>query len=96
MAEAPPDFDIMRPRTAPEPIFTKLSVHVGSDPGDMDALPEKFSASDVKVHIKQGEKTVEGGEGAKVTVDGTVSVVPGVQNVPRSCFVNVDWASPAT
>jgi len=89
--EPPPDFDVMHPQTGPEPVSTKLSVPVGGDTGEMGELPEKFSAADVKLHLPQSQTV---GEGAKVTVDGKVAIVPsGGPTVPQSCYVNVDWAA---
>jgi hypothetical protein len=92
--EAPPDFDIMKPRTGPEPISAKLSVPVGDNPGEMADLPEKFAASDIQLHLPGGAIAPEGG---KVTIDGKLSVIPpdpSKPNAPKSCFVNVEWASP--
>src|SRR5689334_3277728 len=92
--EAPPDFNIMKPQTGPEPISAKLSVPVGDNPGEMADLPEKFSASDIKLHLPGG---VVAGDGGKVTVDGKLSVIPpdpSKPNAPKACFVNVEWAAP--
>jgi hypothetical protein len=93
-AASPPAFDIMHPAAGPEPISAKLSVPVGKQPGEMDDLPDKFSASDIHVHLPSDAVAPEGGH---VTVDGTLSVVPGdpkTPSAPKSCFVNVDWATP--
>jgi hypothetical protein len=93
-AAPPPAFDIMHPATGPEPISAKLSVPVGKDPGEMDELPDKFSASDIRMHLLNDVVVPEGGH---VIVDGTLSVVPGdpkTPSAPKSCFVNVDWATP--
>lgn len=92
-AERPPDFDIMRPRTGPEPVTAKLSVPVGDRAGEMDDLPRKFQDSDVKLHLPSGTNAVEG---SHIIVDGTVSVIPGdpkTPNAPKSCYVTVEWAS---
>ena len=91
-AEAPAEFDLMRPRKGPEPVNARLSVPVGQQPGEMARLPEKFKDSDVKVHLAGGGTA---GEGGHVTIDGKLSVVPGdpsAKAAPKSCFVNVDWA----
>ena len=90
-AEAPPDFDIMRPRRGPEAITAKLSVPVGSQPGEMTELPDKFKASDIRVNLPNGAAA---GEGTRLTVDGKLSIVPGDPKTPKSCFVNVEWAAP--
>lgn len=92
-SERPPDFDIMRPRVGPAPVTAKLSVPVGDDPGEMASLPKKFQASDVAVHLKSGANATDG---AQVTVDGTLSVIPpdpAQPNAAKSCFVNVEWVS---
>lgn len=88
-AEAPADFSITRPRTGPEPVQAKLSVPVGSSPGEMADLPEKFSPSDVVLHLPGDGKA---GEGTRVTIDGKLSVIPGAN--PKTCFVTVEWATP--
>ena len=93
-ATKPPDYDIMHPATGPEPVLAKLSVPVGKQPGEMDELPDKFTAADIKMHLPNDAMAAEGG---RVTVDGTLSVVPAdpkQPNAPKSCFVNVDWATP--
>jgi hypothetical protein len=93
-AEAPPDFSIMHPAKGPEPVLVKLSVPVGKQPGEMDELPDKFSASDVRMHLPNEAIAAEG---AHVTVDGKLSVIPSdpkTPKAPRACFVNVDWATP--
>jgi hypothetical protein len=93
--EKPPDFDVMRPRTEPEPPQLKISVPVGDDPGEMDELPEKFDADDVVLHLPDKGKA---GEGSRVTIDGKLNVIPPAPNTPpgapRSCYVNVEWAQP--
>ena len=92
-AAKPPDYDIMHPAKGPEPVQAKLSVPVGKQPGEMDELPEKFTAADIKVHLPNDAVAAEGGH---VTVDGKLSVVPGDPKNPSwpgSCFVNVDWAT---
>ena len=91
--ESPPDYDIMKPRTGPEPTTAKLSVPVGDRAGEMDDLPEKFSASDIKLHLASGANAVDG---SHIVVDGSVSVIPSdpkTPNAPKSCFVTVEWAS---
>ena len=93
-ATPPPDFDIMHPATGPEPALVKLSVPVGKQPGEMDELPEKFTASDIHLHLPNDAVAAEG---AHVSVDGTLSVIPSdpkTPSAPKACFVNVDWATP--
>jgi hypothetical protein len=94
--EPPPDFDVMHPSQGPEPLHARLSVPVGDGPGQMTELPDKFSASDVVVHLPNEATAREGGH---VTIDGTVSVMPGDPKAPAgpraSCFINVDWAAGA-
>jgi|GEM_PF-6359218 len=92
-AEPPPDFDIMRPRTGPEPVTAQLSVPVGDRPGEMDDLPKKFKDSDVKLHLPSGASALEG---SHIVVDGKLSVIPAdpkSPTAPKSCFVTVEWAS---
>jgi len=92
-AERPADYDIMRPRTGPEPVTAKLSVPVGNRPGEMDDLPKKFKDSDIKLHLQSGANAVEG---SHIIVDGKLSVIPGdpaKPNAPKSCFVTVEWVS---
>ena len=94
--EPPPEFSIMRPRTGPEPLTAKLSVPVGQDPGEMLDLPKKFADSDVRMHLPNGAVAAEG---SRITVDGTLSVIPAdpkAVNAPKACFVNVTWATAAT
>jgi hypothetical protein len=94
-AERPPAFDIMRPRTGPEPVTARLSVPVGDRPGEMDDLPKKFTDSDIKLHLSADAVAAEG---AHVVVDGIVNVIPGdpkTPNAPKSCYVTVEWASGA-
>ncbi len=85
----PPDFDILHPSKEPEAPSAKLSVPVGAQPGEMDELPDKFKASDIKLHLPNGAAVSDGG---KVTIDGALSVIAG--STPKSCFVNVEWATP--
>lgn len=92
-SERPPDFNILRPRTGPEPVTAKLSVPVGDRAGEMDDLPKKFSGADIKLHLQSGANAVEG---SHIIVDGTVNVVPGdpkTPNAPKSCYVTVEWVS---
>jgi hypothetical protein len=92
-AERPADFDIMRPRTGPEPVAAKLSVPVGSRPGEMDPLPKKFKESDIQLHLDSAANATDG---SRVTIDGKLSVIPRdpkTPNAPRSCFVTVEWVS---
>jgi hypothetical protein len=92
-AERPPAFDIMKPSTGPAPVTAKLSVPVGDGPGEMDDLPEKFKDSDIKLHLPQGAVAAEG---ARVLIDGIVTVIPGdpkTPNAPKTCFVTVKWAT---
>jgi hypothetical protein len=91
--EQPPDFDIMRPRTGPEPVTAKLSVPVGERAGEMDDLPKKFKDSDIKLHLPSGANAVEG---SHIIVDGKLSVIPAdpkAPSAPKSCYVTVEWAS---
>lgn len=90
-AEAPTDFDVMRPQTGPEPAHARLSVPVGGSPGQMDDLPERFLPSDVKLRLEGGGVATEG---TRVTIDGKLSVIPG-GDAPKSCYVDVEWAQPA-
>jgi len=93
-AEPPPGFNPMQPKTGPEPIIAKLSVPVGDRPGEMDELPEKFTAADIKVHLPNNATV---GEGGKVTITGKLSVIPQdpttAAGTPKQCFVNVEWAA---
>ena len=94
-AAPPPDFDIMQPPTRPEPVTARLSVPVGDGAGEMDELPKKFKDSDVKLHLPSGASAREG---SRIIVDGKLSVIPADPKLPtatKSCFVTVDWASPA-
>lgn len=92
-AEPPPDFNPMRPRSGPEPLHARLSVPVGGQPGEMAELPEKFTPADVRVHLPGGGTAPEG---AHVTVDGKLSVIPSTDaSAPRQCYVTVEWAAPA-
>lgn len=86
--DKPADYDIMHPRTGPEPVHAKLSIPVGSAPGEMNELPKNFSDSDVVLHL-QGDKKAT--DGTRITIDGKLSVIPG--STPKSCFVTVEWAS---
>jgi len=88
-AAAPADFDVLNPQKGPAPITAKLSISIGSDPGQMEELPDKFSATDIKLHLPNGALATDG---THVTIDGSLSVVPA--STPKSCFVNVDWATP--
>lgn len=92
-AERPPDFDLMRPRTGPEPVTAKLSVPVGEGVGEMDDLPKKFKGSDIKLHLLSGANATEG---SHVIIDGKLSVIPSdpaTPGAPRSCYVTVEWVS---
>lgn len=88
-AAAPADFNLLSPDQGPAPTTAKLSVSIGSDPGQMDELPEKFTAADIKLHLPNNALATDG---SHITVDGSLSVIPG--STPKSCFVNVDWATP--
>ncbi len=93
-AEAPPAWDIMHPRTGPEPVSAKLSVPVGTRTGEMTELPDKFSASDIRVHLPNGANATDG---SLITVDGSLAVIPGdpkTPNAPKACYVNVEWVAP--
>ena len=87
-SEAPADFNVMKPRNEPELLNVKLSVPVGDEPGQMADLPEKFSPSDVVLHLSGGGKA---SDGTRVTIDGKLSVIPG--SSPKTCYVTVEWAS---
>jgi hypothetical protein len=92
-ADKPADFNILRPRTGPEPVTVKLSVPVGDSAGEMNELPKKFKESDVVLHLPSGATATEG---TRIIVDGTVSVIPGdpkTPNASKSCYVTVEWAS---
>jgi hypothetical protein len=94
-AEKPPDYNIMRPQKGPEALHVKVSVPVGDDPGEMNELPKEFTEADVVFHLPNDAKA---GEGSKVVIDGTVSVLPETPNpsggkIPKSCYVKVEWAS---
>ena len=95
-ADKPADFDVMRPRTGPEPVHVKISVPVGSSPGEMADLPKEFSPSDIVVHLPDKAKA---SEGSRVTVDGKLSVIPGdpnaAQGSKKACYITVEWASAA-
>ena len=94
-AERPPAFDIIKPSTGPAPLTAKLSVPVGGDPGEMDDLPGKFEDSDIKLHLPQGAVALEG---ARVLIDGTVTVIPNdpkTPNAAKTCFAAVKWAAGA-
>jgi hypothetical protein len=87
----PPNFDITRPRTGPEPVTAKLSVPVGDRTGEMNELPKNFKEADIALHLKSGANATEG---SHITIDGTLSVVPGdpsKPSAPKSCFVSVEW-----
>ena len=83
-------------QTGPEPLHIKVSVPVGDGPGEMDELPKEFKESDVVIHLPNGAKV---GEGGKVAIDGTLSVIPEMKNpsdggtLPKTCYVKVEWAS---
>jgi hypothetical protein len=94
-AATPPDFDIMAPPAGPEAPNAKLSVSVGGEPGQVDAIPRRFTAEDVQMHLDGGTRVSDGGH---VVIDGKLSVIPqapGQPPGPRQCFVTVDWAKPA-
>ena len=91
--ERPQDFDVMRPRTGPEPVTAKLSVPVGTRTGEMDELPKKFTDADVKLHMPAGGNATDG---SLITIDGKLSVIPGDPKAPSSaknCFVAVEWVT---
>ena len=66
-AQPEPDWDPLHPRTTPEAPAAKLSVPVGSNPGEMDDLPEKFKTSDVRLHLRNNGNAIDG---SRITVDG--------------------------
>lgn len=92
----PPDFNVMAPPTSgPEPVQARLTVKVGSGPGRMEDLPERFDASDVKLHLEGGKVATDGD---RVIIDGKLAVIPsmpGEENEPKTCFVYVDRAEAA-
>jgi hypothetical protein len=93
-ADRPADWNVLTPG-GPSPAHASLSVRVGRHPGEMVELPRKFSAADVKLHLPDGQSA---GDGARVTIDGRVSIVPTATRTPAApalCFVTVDWAIPA-
>lgn len=89
---APPDFNVLHPNTGPAPVQAKLSVPVGGAPGRMDSIPERFKPADIQLHLEGGGTATDGD---RVTIDGKLSVIPSAEAGPKSCFVYVDWASPA-
>lgn len=92
-AEAPPDFDVMHPRTTPEATSAKISVPVGDAPGEMPELPAKFKTSDVRVNLPNHGVAIDG---SPITVDGTLSVIPSdpkAPTAPKACFITVEWAT---
>jgi hypothetical protein len=92
-AERPPDFDLMRKPTGPEPVHARLSVPVGGAPGEMEQPPKKFTEADIKVHLADGKTA---GDGTPVTVDGKLSVIPpdpAKPDAPKQCYVTVEWAT---
>lgn len=93
-AVSPPDFDLLRPTKGPEPVYVRLSVPVGDEPGEMDELPKKFAAADVHLYLPNNGVATES---SRVTIDGKLSVIPGdpaKPNEPKSCYVTVEWAAP--
>jgi len=91
-ADPPPEWSPLQPNKGPEPPQLKLSVPVGDAPGEMNDLPEKFSAKDIVVHLPGGAKA---SEGSKVTVDGKLSVAPAANpSQPKVCWLTVEWATP--
>ena len=90
---APPSGDLMHPQTGPDPVSAKLSVPVGSRTGEMPELPDKFTAADVRLHLPNDGNA---GDGSRITIDGTLSVIPSdpkAPTAPKSCFVTVEWAT---
>jgi hypothetical protein len=62
----------------------------------MAELPEKFTESDVVLYLSDKAKAAEG---SRVTVDGTLKVIPGDPKSPgsaasKSCYLQVEWAAP--
>jgi hypothetical protein len=90
--EKVPDYDILHAPSGPPPVYAKLSVPVGDAPGEMLELPQKFTAADVVLHLPEKATATEG---SHVTIDGTVSVIPGAAKGPAACFVTVEWATAA-
>lgn len=92
-AADPPEFNVLvAPKPGPEPLQARLTIGVGDLAGNMNALPERFQASDVKLHLEGGGVATDGD---RVILDGKLRVLPptpGKENEPRSCFVYVDWA----
>ena len=64
----------------------KLSVPVGSGPGEMEKLPKSYSGKDVVLHLADNTRA---GDGTRVTIDGKVKVTES-----KSCWVDVAWAAP--
>ena len=92
-AEAPPDFDVMRPTTGPGPLSVQISVPVGDSPGEMAELPKTFKTSDVRVSLPNHGVAIDG---SRVTIDGTLSVIPTdpkTPNAKKSCFTTVEWVT---
>ena len=94
-AEKPPDVNLLRPRTGPEPVRVRLSVPVGTNPGEMKELPKKFTEADVVLHLPDKATATDG---TRVTVDGTLSVIPqdptADAGAAKRCYVKVEWARP--
>lgn len=90
----PADFNVMAPPPpGPEPVNTRLTLRIGSSPGQMDDIPDRFTASDIKVHLEGGGTATDG---SGVIVDGKLHIVPASPDgaSPKSCWVDVDWAKP--
>lgn len=84
--------DVLRPEPLPEIRNIMVDVPVGGRPGEMSALPKKFSADQVHLHLGGGGVADEGG---KVTVD---AVVKGSEDATPNgarlgCWLDVTWAS---
>ncbi len=90
-ATRPQDFEIARAPAAPEPAAVTLAVSIGDAPGQMRRLPERYRASDVKLHLEGGSTATEG---SRIMIDGPVTVTPAdlVNGSPRTCYVTVGWA----
>jgi hypothetical protein len=94
-AARPADFDVLAPPPAgPDPVQAALTLKIGKSPSQMEDIPERFSAADIKVHLDGGSVA---GDGGHVVVDGKLSVIPQSpgQAGPKQCYVTVDWAKPA-
>lgn len=94
-AAKPADFNVMAPPTpGPEPLNARLTVRIGSGPGQMDDIPDRFTGRDIRLHLEGGTTATDGD---RVVVDGKVNIIPTSPDgaSPKSCYITVDWAKPA-